>query len=393
MSPAEKQRQLQLRMKMEEEEEAESAKTNPKTGLPTKLIGANVSPDEVGVEPAPDDNPLAFMRPDTKTGALIHGAEKGLTLNHSDEIQGLLNALGSIGTDESMSDAYSRGKQDLLASEAMAQQEHPELFKTGEIGGNIATAAALPGPKGTLLQKLPTLLGQGALLGGTAAEGSSDAPLFSKETLLRTGAGTGIGALTNMAGGALMHGAGKLVGKLFPPAPSTSPVPAPQAPVPSAPVDIQPGTPQTEDQMIRLLQASLARAKGTPAPAPVPVAPAGPPSPTVGQAFGSFVKGVSSPIDSTMGAAGKALESGASLGDAIGEGLKPFTEMGRALGKFEKMQSLISGIGDAAEKSKLAGIVQMVSQDANPEVLDYLWKEMSPAYNLLSLAAEKVDGK
>lgn len=151
-------------------------------------------------------------------GAAALGAASGATSGFLDEIAGTLGAYGvnvasiSGGGGMGMVEAslrnrakgdptgrqtYREGRDAIRGEQKAAREAHPWAYGVSEFAG----AVAAPGPKGVLA---------GAGLGGAYGVGASEG-----ETLAEVAADAGKGALTALAVGGALKGAGKVVKKVI----------------------------------------------------------------------------------------------------------------------------------------------------------------------------------
>jgi hypothetical protein len=142
------------------------------------------------------------------------GSVQGASLGLADEGIGFGEALWDIATTDKelkdFQDLYGQHRDESREANKAAQEANPNSYLAGNIGGSIATAfvpglGALNAAKGA---KLATQVGKGALAGGIAGFGSSDAE--GVELLKDTATGVGFGAAVPVA----FKGAGKVVSKL-----------------------------------------------------------------------------------------------------------------------------------------------------------------------------------
>jgi hypothetical protein len=134
-------------------------------------------------------------RPDTMTAgraALAGGALQGVTLGHADELAAAASAIG--GEDYEIA---QRGNRQAFAD---SKQGDPKAFATGKLAGEAALLAANPGGMVAGPGRLLTAgnLGRGALVGGLAAMGETEAGGGQAAIDVAKGAGFGLGATAAM---------------------------------------------------------------------------------------------------------------------------------------------------------------------------------------------------
>ncbi len=139
------------------------------------------------------------------------GLAQGASLGFADEITGGVEAMweSAKGDPATFGELYKRSRDESRQNYESAKNANPGTYTTGEIGGAIGTAF-IPGLNAANGARLATLVGKGALVGGTAGLGNSteeDVGGMIKDTA--TGAALG-GALSGVIGKAAPYVAGKL---------------------------------------------------------------------------------------------------------------------------------------------------------------------------------------
>lgn len=173
---------------------------------------------------APPDREIGNME------SLQRGAEQGLTLGFSDEIQGGIEAVGRVagikglgansfselgletpsGFDiEKFKENYRDRRDNERKNLKEVQKANPYAYGTGEFGGAVATSL-IPGVGAA--GSVARMAGTGAALGGVSALGNSEADTFSGMAG-DTAKGAVIGGAFGLGAGALQKGAGKLIDK------------------------------------------------------------------------------------------------------------------------------------------------------------------------------------
>ncbi len=145
----------------------------------------------------------------------LNGAGQAVTLDHADELSGLMSAHEELGArmrrflglekekarteDESeptLSEAYAQGRDMYRAQDAQAKKDNPWAYRGGAVTGDVLAQTALAGLTGGASL---TPAGQGAI-GAVSGEGSSEKPLASLETAKQAGIGGGVGFIAGKAG-------------------------------------------------------------------------------------------------------------------------------------------------------------------------------------------------
>lgn len=150
----------------------------------------------------------------------IRGLAQGATLNLADEGAGVLGAIKSLVTDESLADAYRRERDESRENYKSAEEANPKTFMAGGLAsGLIPGMGALGGAaklaKGaSALQKIGAGVKVGTALGALGGVGSSEADLtqgeykdFAKDVGTSAAVGGAFGGSLN----ALTEGAGSVV--------------------------------------------------------------------------------------------------------------------------------------------------------------------------------------
>lgn len=164
----------------------------------------------------------------------LRGAAQGVSFGFADEIVGgaksIVDDISQLFTGEAngpkpkydengillnqdeLLGSYQKHRDEYRQADERAREANPSTFLAGEVGGGIASSL-LPG--GALLNagkgaKLGTVMAKGAAQGGLYGAGSSNAD-NAQDLLIDASMGTALGA----GGSALLHGAGKAVGKVI----------------------------------------------------------------------------------------------------------------------------------------------------------------------------------
>lgn len=177
-----------------------------------KSAGADPFADMIAGDGAP-------VAPRTGGGeALARGGAQGATLGFGDELSSALSSLVPTSTDREMgrgyTDRYRMNRDQMRKENAQSEEDHPNLYGTGELVGGLApgvlggelAGAAAPG----LMKSAPILsnMALGGAQGAANAVGSSNASGASDLAKEALGGG---------AGGALFAGGVGLAGKAFNP--------------------------------------------------------------------------------------------------------------------------------------------------------------------------------
>lgn len=198
--------------KLSDEDLAGAEEVTPPAG-PEDRIGAANREYQANVAALPGQR-AAIPKPST-SDAIARGITQGATLGWGDEIGGAAGALvdtvskGQLLEHGELARAYRRNRDEIRSNNADAKAEHPYAYGGGEIGGGIASAF-IPGTalaKGAGIAKVAA---QGALLGGAAAAGESDAD-NAKQVLKDAGEG----ALVGGVGGAALHASANKLTKVL----------------------------------------------------------------------------------------------------------------------------------------------------------------------------------
>ncbi|PTP95460.1 hypothetical protein [Vibrio splendidus] len=148
--------------------------------------------------------------------ALGDGIAQGATLGFEDELGGVAAGIGSLATDESFGDAYTRKRDQIRTSNEQSKQDAPVAYGVGEVVGAVPTAAV---PLGTLT-KAATTTGRVAKTAAVAgAEGAiAGAGISEGETLEEIGKDAAIGgAISGVASpllGGILGGATNTLAKI-----------------------------------------------------------------------------------------------------------------------------------------------------------------------------------
>lgn len=156
--------------------------------------------------------------------SLARGALQGATLGHADEITGALQTYGGVGEDASPEllaalEAERNKTKDLAKGQGKSAYEYnrdlertansdsleanPKLYGTGELAGNIASTAFLPG--GSLLKAA----GSGAAAGAVQGAGTS-----TTDNYVEIAKDAATGAAAGGVGGSVGYGIGKGINKV-----------------------------------------------------------------------------------------------------------------------------------------------------------------------------------
>lgn len=140
--------------------------------------------------------------------SLARGAAQGVTLDFADEaVGGIKGALGALTGEGNFSDLYKKYRDEYRARDALAQEQHGNLYTGGKIGGAIGTGLVTGGG------------GLAATVGKSAAMGAADyigklreMDNYQAQEMLKDAAvggaagavGYGIGAGLSKAGGLMV---------------------------------------------------------------------------------------------------------------------------------------------------------------------------------------------
>lgn len=141
----------------------------------------------------------------------VRGFAQGTTLGLGEEVGAAVSALpAALDDDETITQRYKRLRDEQRAQNRLARQARPGTFLAGELAGGLTTgiaSAPLIGG-GALAQSIPRLAGVGAVEGGLAGLGYSEA-----QTLPETGVDVAVGAGTGAALGAAIPALGAGIGR------------------------------------------------------------------------------------------------------------------------------------------------------------------------------------
>lgn len=151
--------------------------------VPETISLAELKPGEFKIESAPKK--MAWEK------AGLHGLGQGATFGFSDELVGVGGAITGKG--------YTKARDEYRATLAQAEKDQPLAFRSGDVGGSIATSL-LPGVGIARGAKLLSSLGKAAALGAASGAGYSSADLTKGPSEVSNlagdiGKGAGIGAV------------------------------------------------------------------------------------------------------------------------------------------------------------------------------------------------------
>jgi hypothetical protein len=152
-----------------------------------------------------DEELERIANPPSQVESGLRGAAQGATLGFADELAGAGEALWDVATTDKelkdLGDLYTQRRDESRENFKRAKEANPGTYLAGEVGGGLATGLATGVPTG--LRSAVTL---GAGLGGAAGVGGSEGKDWAEVT--KDGLkGAGIG----VAGGAVAHGASKVI--------------------------------------------------------------------------------------------------------------------------------------------------------------------------------------
>lgn len=139
----------------------------------------------------------------------LRGTGQGLTFGFGDEIIGGVQALiNAPGSDESLTDLYTRYRDVQRAQEQAAREANPITYGASEIGSGFLIPGGIIGKAAQKGASLGSMMKSGAAMGALSGLGSSEASLTEEpeQAALDIGIGTGLGAV----GGAVGKGISKL---------------------------------------------------------------------------------------------------------------------------------------------------------------------------------------
>ncbi|WP_257283463.1 hypothetical protein [Endozoicomonas sp. SESOKO1] len=138
----------------------------------------------------------------------LTGFNEGISLGFSDELQGIGTALGSIFTDESLSNAYVRGRDEARAEQYAATERSPIAATAGNVAGTLVPAAGVTGAVSKVANtlNLGTKATRGLQIAGATAEGALAGVGTSESD-------TGTGLAVDTATGAVLGGIFGTVGE------------------------------------------------------------------------------------------------------------------------------------------------------------------------------------
>jgi len=135
------------------------------------------------------------------TESAIRGAGQAASFGFQDEIAGgLESALDKLsGSDESLSDLYTKRRDESRLLNDTAYKVNPKAYTSGEIGGNIATAF-IPGLNVVKGASLAKIAGKAAVQGFLSGAGSSNSELTDGKFYEDAAVGGTVGAVLGVAG-------------------------------------------------------------------------------------------------------------------------------------------------------------------------------------------------
>lgn len=149
------------------------------------------------------------------------GLVSGATMGFGDEIGGGLAAAGAALTGGDAGEAYETARDRMRAISNRDREASPLAFGAGEVGGALLTAPLLPAAapvSGSRAARVAAALGEGALYGGAAGAGHSDADLSTEEgrAAFADDVGEGVigGGLAGAGGAAAIEAGGAGIGAI-----------------------------------------------------------------------------------------------------------------------------------------------------------------------------------
>lgn len=144
-------------------------------------------------------NQAAVQDFQSRFGALARGGAQGASLNTSDELTGVLSALGAMRRGVNPAEAYTGARDAARGANQAAQEAYPLPYGGGQLMGGAATAfASAPAAVGkTARGTFGRMLGIGATEGAIAGGGASDGGNLPMDTLIGAGIGAGVGAVAH----------------------------------------------------------------------------------------------------------------------------------------------------------------------------------------------------
>lgn len=201
--------------------------------------------DRIYVSPA-SDAPSRLPAGESKkpdagaVDAAVRGAASGLSSGFIDEMAGVRNAgsdkvpefvaipgigpvparaiigayrllaNGVTGADPQAVTDYESARDEMRAGNNAAEENHPVLYKTSQVGGGLAVPAGAVGA-GTKLARVGAGIATGAGLGGLAGAGEGDG---AADTLSRAAVGAGVGGIVGGVAVPVIQGAGYVANKV-----------------------------------------------------------------------------------------------------------------------------------------------------------------------------------
>lgn len=159
---------------------------------------------ESAAAPAPKQKPVM--------NAGLQGATQGMFGGFMDEIGGAVRGLAENHDIRNIGRDYRRERDAIRSDNKTAEAYDPTAYRAGQIGGGLASAF-VPGINVAKGVGLGGKLASAAKVGGLYGLGESDADL-TKGDVTGAAADTLKGAATGAATAGVLHGAGKVVGKI-----------------------------------------------------------------------------------------------------------------------------------------------------------------------------------
>lgn len=132
----------------------------------------------------------------SKLQSLLGGTQAGTTLGFNDEIGGVAGALGAKygGDTRPLRELYTEARDDNRAEHKAMQDENPNSYMAGNVGGSLVPGMLVPGVAGA------------SMLGAGGAVGAADGKLTDPNTIKKAALGALISGGGAYAGGKLIKG-------------------------------------------------------------------------------------------------------------------------------------------------------------------------------------------
>lgn len=126
-----------------------------------------------------------YVKPESfdKSDSFQTGIASGASLGFTPALAGIQHAITNKQKDESILDAYRRGREGYKAYERSAAEQNPYSYGAGQVTGGVGTGIATAGVPviGAAAGGLSGLVRSGAVMGGLAGAGNSNADLTKGE--------------------------------------------------------------------------------------------------------------------------------------------------------------------------------------------------------------------